>query len=102
MHSTQTHLALRVSLSPFADAFDTYQTLTGAVLDSNTGLLRLTPDQFANLQSLFFQIGDVSRLHHRSVSSVQPLVWSLTMSAQNTLEFTPNAQIWPRAVRVTS
>ena len=64
---TSTHLAVRVSLSPFADAFDTYQTLTGAVLDSNTGLLRLTPDQFANLQSLFFQIGDVSRLHHNYV-----------------------------------
>ena len=43
-----------------ADAFDAYQTVTGAVLDSATGLLRLTPDQFANLQSLFFQIGDVS------------------------------------------
>ncbi|RPD60576.1 acid protease [Lentinus tigrinus ALCF2SS1-7] len=56
------------------DAFNTYQNLTGAVSDANTGLLRLTPDQFANLQSLFFKIGD------------------------NTLEFTPNAQIWPRAL----
>ena len=43
------------------DAFDTYQNLTGAVLDSTTGLLRLTPDQFANLQSLFFHIGEVIR-----------------------------------------
>lgn len=42
------------------DAFDAYQNVTGAVLDPTTGLLRLTPDQFANLQSLFFQIGDVS------------------------------------------
>ncbi|KAM5546215.1 hypothetical protein V8D89_000341 [Ganoderma adspersum] len=56
------------------DAFDTYQTLTGATLDSTTGLLRLDPDQVGNLQSLFFHIGD------------------------NTLEFTPNAQMWPRAL----
>ncbi|TBU57604.1 family A1 protease [Dichomitus squalens] len=56
------------------DAFDTYQNLTGSTLDATTGLLRLTPDQASNLQSLFFHIGDT------------------------TLEFTPNAQIWPRAL----
>ena len=42
------------------DALQTYQTITGAVFDDETGLLRLTPAQFANLESLFFQIGDVS------------------------------------------
>lgn len=57
-----------------SDAFATYQNLTGGVPDSATGLLRLTPDQFSNLQSLFFHIGD------------------------NTFEFTPNAQIFPRAL----
>ncbi|KAI0672031.1 acid protease [Trametes maxima] len=57
-----------------SDAFATYQTLTGGVPDNATGLLRLTPDQFANLQSLFFHIGDA------------------------TFEFTPNAQIFPRAL----
>ena len=41
------------------DAFNTYQNLTGATLDSTTGLLRLDPDQVGNLQSLFFHIGDV-------------------------------------------
>ncbi|KAI0767720.1 acid protease [Fomes fomentarius] len=56
------------------DALATYQSITGAVFDNNTGLLRLTPDQFANLESLFFQIGDT------------------------TFEFTPNAQIFPRAL----
>ncbi|KAH9934559.1 family A1 protease [Epithele typhae] len=56
------------------DAFDTYQALAGAVLDSTTGLLRLTSDQFDSLQSLLFHIGD------------------------STLEFTPNAQAWPRAL----
>ena len=35
-------------------AFSQYQRLTGAVSDRNTGLLRLTTSQFANLQSLFF------------------------------------------------
>ncbi|OBZ76476.1 Polyporopepsin [Grifola frondosa] len=37
-----------------------YQSATGAVADSNTGLLTITPAQFANLQSLFFYIGDVT------------------------------------------
>ena len=58
------------------DALATYQQITGAVEDNNTGLLKLTADQFANLESLFFHIGDT------------------------TYEFTPNAQIWPRAVRL--
>ncbi|KAL7284878.1 hypothetical protein ACG7TL_002192 [Trametes sanguinea] len=57
-----------------SDAFATYQNLTGGVLDNDTGLLKLTPAQFANLQSLFFHIGDT------------------------TFEFTPNAQLWPRAL----
>ncbi|KAH9934558.1 acid protease [Epithele typhae] len=56
------------------DAIEAYQTATGAVLDDTVGLLRLTPDQFASLESLFFQIGDT------------------------TFEFTPNAQIFPRAL----
>ncbi|KAI1786242.1 family A1 protease [Ganoderma leucocontextum] len=56
------------------DAFNTYENITGATLDSTTGLLRLDPDQVGNLQSLFFHIGD------------------------NILEFTPNAQMWPRAL----
>jgi len=57
-----------------SDAFATYQDLTGAVPDENTGLLSLTPAQFASLQSLFFNIGGTF------------------------FEFTPNAQIWPRAL----
>ncbi|KAI0786915.1 aspartic proteinase [Abortiporus biennis] len=56
------------------DAFQAYQTATGAVPDSNTGLLTVTADQFASLESLFFTIGDT------------------------TFEFTPNAQLWPRAL----
>ncbi|KAI0752473.1 acid protease [Daedaleopsis nitida] len=57
-----------------SDALAKYQTATGAVPDDNTGLLKITADQFANLESLFFHIGD------------------------NTYEFTANAQIWPRAL----
>ena len=56
---------------PLADAFSQYQTLTGGVEDEATGLLSITPAQFANLQSLFFNINGV------------------------TFEFTANAQIWP-------
>ena len=60
-----------------ADAFDIYKNLTGGVEDNeNTGLLKLTPEQFENLESLFFHIGD------------------------NTYELTANAQIWPRSVRI--
>ncbi|KAJ7791223.1 acid protease [Mycena olivaceomarginata] len=59
------------------DAFQAYQQATGATADSTTGLLTLTESQFENLQSLFFQIGD------------------------QTLELTPNAQIWPRSLNST-
>ncbi|OBZ76214.1 Polyporopepsin [Grifola frondosa] len=57
-----------------SDALARYQSATGAVADSNTGLLKITSAQFANLQSLFFNIGDV------------------------TYELTSNAQLWPRAL----
>jgi len=57
-----------------SDALATYQELTGAELDPDVGLLRLSPAQFAQLQSLWFTIGD------------------------DTYEFTANAQIWPRAL----
>jgi hypothetical protein len=54
------------------EAFQAYQQATGATQDSTTGLLTITPQQYTNLQSLYFNIGNV------------------------TYEFTPNAQIWPR------
>ncbi|EDR13127.1 uncharacterized protein LACBIDRAFT_230227, partial [Laccaria bicolor S238N-H82] len=54
------------------DAFQAYQQATQAILDQTTGLLTITDDQFAQLESLFFQIGS------------------------ETYELTPNAQIWPR------
>ncbi|KAI0752481.1 family A1 protease [Daedaleopsis nitida] len=57
-----------------SDAFSVYRMATGAVPDASTGLLRLTPAQFASLQSLFFTINGV------------------------TFELTANAQIWPRAL----
>jgi len=57
-----------------SNAFTAYTRATGAVMDAATGLLRITPAQFANLQSLFFTINGV------------------------TYEFTANAQLWPRAL----
>ncbi|KIJ33850.1 hypothetical protein M422DRAFT_264141 [Sphaerobolus stellatus SS14] len=39
-----------------SNAFSAYQKATGAVLDDDTGFLRLTTAQFANLKSLFFTI----------------------------------------------
>ncbi|CAL1710305.1 unnamed protein product [Somion occarium] len=56
------------------DAFQAYQAATGSEPDPDIALLRLTPAQFANLESLFFTIGT------------------------ETYELTPNAQIWPRAL----
>ncbi|KAF7299716.1 Acid protease [Mycena chlorophos] len=59
------------------EAFQAYQSATGATSDSTTGLLKITEDQYNNLQSLFFTLGDT------------------------TLELTPNAQIWPRSLNST-
>ncbi|KAG0703773.1 acid protease [Suillus ampliporus] len=56
------------------EAFRTYQRETGAILDPITGLLTITSHQYKDLKSLYFHIGGV------------------------TYEFTPNAQIWPRAL----
>ncbi|KAI0785358.1 aspartic peptidase A1 [Irpex lacteus] len=56
------------------DALAKYTSITGAVLDEDVGLLKLSASQFASLQSLFFVINGV------------------------TFEFTANAQIWPRSL----
>ncbi|KAJ7509624.1 acid protease [Mycena galericulata] len=56
------------------DAFNQYQQVTGSVLDSTTGLLTITSDQFAALSNLDFVVGD------------------------NTYTLAPNAQIWPRSL----
>jgi hypothetical protein len=56
------------------DAFNKYQKATGGVVDGATGLLSITSDQFANLNSLYFNINGVA------------------------FELTPNAQIFPRAL----
>ena len=61
-------------MSGLADAFQKYQSATGATLDSATGLLSVTPDQYANLLPLVFEIGGIA------------------------YELTPNAQIWPRSL----
>jgi hypothetical protein len=61
-------------VSGLADAFQKYQSLTGGTLDSATGLLSITSDQYANLLPLKFEIGGIP------------------------YELTPNAQIWPRSL----
>ncbi|PPR01599.1 hypothetical protein CVT26_013337 [Gymnopilus dilepis] len=57
-----------------SDAYDAYMQLTGGTVSNTTGLLSLPVGQYANLQSLFFNIGGTS------------------------FELTPNAQIWPRSL----
>ncbi|KAH9893314.1 aspartic peptidase A1 [Cubamyces lactineus] len=54
------------------DAFEKYMNMVGGVFDEGTGLYRITPAQYANLQSMFFTINEL------------------------VCEFTANAQIWPR------
>lgn len=44
------------------NAFDAYTQATGATQDQTTGLLTLSNEDFNNLQSLFFNIGDVRGL----------------------------------------
>ncbi|KNZ72979.1 Polyporopepsin [Termitomyces sp. J132] len=56
------------------DAFVKYRDAVGAVLDEDTGLLRINSTQSNQLKSLVFQISG------------------------NTLELTPNAQLWPRSL----
>jgi len=63
-----------VLLTTCLDAFYKYQIATGAILDPNTGLLKISPDQYQKLSPLNFNIGGVS------------------------YQLTPNAQIWPRSL----
>ncbi|KAG2367201.1 hypothetical protein BDR07DRAFT_1448971 [Suillus spraguei] len=56
------------------DAYERYKTVTGAVVDPRTGLLKITPEQYSALQPLNFHIG--GRL----------------------FSLTPKAQIWPRSL----
>ncbi|KAI0672095.1 aspartic peptidase domain-containing protein [Trametes maxima] len=49
-----------------SDAFKTYQEYTGAVADNSTGLLRISKEQYGNLENLYFKIGRVGlRIHCR-------------------------------------
>ncbi|KAK2462248.1 hypothetical protein APHAL10511_005744 [Amanita phalloides] len=57
-----------------SDAFDRYKKATGAVSDSTTSLLKITPSQYSALKPLNFNING------------------------QTYTLTPNAQIWPRSL----
>lgn len=56
------------------DAFNMYKAQTGATLDERSGLLKVTPEQFGQMNNLYFDIGG------------------------RRYELTPNAQIWPRTL----
>lgn len=62
-----------------------------------TGLLTITPEQYNNLKSLYFNIGGVSSCHR----TVNLRLIATCLLEQVTYEFTPNAQIWPRALNST-
>ena len=57
------------------DALAAYQAATGAVNDDATGLLKVTPAQFAALPNLDFNIGGVRSIHvpfHATFSDERP------------------------------
>ncbi|KAG6877019.1 hypothetical protein C0992_011041 [Termitomyces sp. T32_za158] len=56
------------------DAFEKYRKAVGAILDPDTGMLRINKTQVDQLQNLVFQIEGVN------------------------FELTPNAQLWPRSL----
>jgi hypothetical protein len=56
------------------NAFQVYQSQTGATMDQTTGLLTITSEQYTNLKNLNFVVGG------------------------ETYALTPNAQIWPRSL----
>ena len=77
-----------------SDAFKMYQNYTGAVFDNATAMLRLTPKQFNNLQSLYFTVGPMRDLMPFFIHLTIPHANEL--KPQTTFELTPNAQAWPR------
>ena len=87
----------RLGVNPrsFTDAFDAYQNMTGATMDSNTGLLTVTEDQFGALESMFFNIGGVS-WHIRCI-----ILSSAHVISKKMYELTPDAQLWPRSVSLS-
>ncbi|THG92509.1 hypothetical protein EW026_g8411 [Hermanssonia centrifuga] len=68
------NLSLKLLRRHQSDNHLRYQMATGGVIDSTTGLLKISLTQYENLNSLFFNIGGI------------------------TYELTSNAQIWPRAL----
>lgn len=87
--SDPTHLEQHSTL--LLDAFAIYQQMTGAVLDSATGLLKITSAQYANLESLFFTIGGVSTERPLSINFSfthgVPIRWN--MNSLRMLKFGP-------------
>ena len=77
-----------------SNAFSKYESDTGGRLDRNTGLLKITSTQFANLKTLNFIVGGVCLLHSRSVWKLM----SFFFFDQTTFGLTPNGQIWPRSL----
>ena len=52
----QCHLIGTSLFSMNNHSFDLYQNATGATMDNATGFLTITPDQYENMQSLYFQL----------------------------------------------
>ncbi|KZT04938.1 aspartic peptidase A1 [Laetiporus sulphureus 93-53] len=56
------------------DAFNEYKSLTGAEMDNNVEMLKITREQYSQLKSMYFNINGIK------------------------YEFTRDAQIWPRSL----
>ena len=72
-------------------AFKTYQSVTGATVDSATGLLKIDATQYDNLQSLVFTIGGV-----RGIRSQPRIDADVLLHLQVPFEFTKYEYSCPR------
>lgn len=79
------------------EAYNKYKSVTGATADTSTGLLKISSANFANLKSLYYTIGGVSRSVANSSLNNNLIAYSIL---KTTFEFTANAQIWPRSLNV--
>lgn len=69
-------------ISPALDAYNAYAKATGGVLDEATGLLRITAEQYANLQPLTFVIGH-SKYKLIANAQILPRVFNVPLGGES-------------------
>ncbi|PSR75646.1 hypothetical protein PHLCEN_2v8937 [Hermanssonia centrifuga] len=70
-----------------SDAFSSYQMATGGVIDSTTGLLKISLTQYENLNSLFFNIGGLNNVIGGSSDGIYLIVSSTGKTSGSGMDF---------------